>query len=324
MKKALKYAVGATVLSTLASMSMVRFAIHRDSAGNTLRKVSMDNLAKKCMDKDSPLYRVHLCQEQLRPLVDAYREECPEFVLEAKSFDGVVLKGFLRKCEGSRKYVIAFHGYRATHREIDDLGFGLGFHRLGFNVLSVDQRASGESGGKYIGMGWLERKDALAWIDVVKKMDPEAYIVLFGESMGAATVLAAGGEELPSNVKAIVSDSGYADVYSTFRKTSKHLFHVSGDPIILEGSLLSRLVAGYGFKDADIAKALSHCALPVLLFHGEKDSMVSFDNLGKLYEAKKTGYVEKHAVAEADHVTSVFFLGQEYWDIIDKFLQDHA
>ena len=43
-------------------------------------------------------------------------------------------------------------------------------------------------------------------------------IVLHGSSMGAATVLMASGDELSSNVKAIIEDSGYT-TYNTWRWT---------------------------------------------------------------------------------------------------------
>lgn len=46
--------------------------------------------------------------------------------------------------------------------------------------------AHGNSEGQYIGMGWLDRKDMLKWIDYVISLDKNAQIALYGESMGGA------------------------------------------------------------------------------------------------------------------------------------------
>ena len=38
-------------------------------------------------------------------------------------------------------------------------------------------------------MGWLDRKDILDWTDWIIDRDPEAEIVIYGASMGAATTM---------------------------------------------------------------------------------------------------------------------------------------
>ena len=97
---------------------------------------------------------------------------------------------------------------------------------MGFTVLMPGLRGHGESTGHYIGMGWHNRLDMLRWIDEIVRDDPEAEIVLFGISMGGATVMMTSGEALPPNVKVIVEDCGYTSVLPPsqngfFRKISE-------------------------------------------------------------------------------------------------------
>ena len=50
--------------------------------------------------------------------------------------------------------------------------------------------------------------------------------------MGAATVLMASGDELPSNVKAIIADSGYTSVWDIFASEAKKRFNIPKFPVL--------------------------------------------------------------------------------------------
>ena len=87
---------------------------------------------------------------------------------------------------------------------------------LGHERIAPDLRACGDSEGNFVGMGWLDRKDVLRWIDYIIQRDPDAEIVIHGISMGAATTMMTAGEDTPDNVKAFVEDCGYTSVWDVF------------------------------------------------------------------------------------------------------------
>ena len=58
-------------------------------------------------------------------------------------------------------------------------------------------------------MGWHERFDIVDLSNYIASTYKNSQIVLFGVSMGAATVMSASGEKLPRNVKVIIEDCGY-------------------------------------------------------------------------------------------------------------------
>ena len=120
------------------------------------------------------------------------------------SFDGLTLRGRYYEYQKGAPVELLFHGYK-SNSERDLCGGVQRCFALGRNVLLVDHRASGESDGNVITFGINERKDCLKWIDfVIEKFGKDVKIMLGGISMGAATVLMAGGEKLPKNVVCIV------------------------------------------------------------------------------------------------------------------------
>ncbi len=79
-----------------------------------------------------------------------------------------------------------------------------------------DLRGHGQSEGNYIGMGWDERLDIVDLTKYIINNYANTEIVLFGVSIGVATVMTTSGEKLPSNVKAIIEDCGYTSAWSQF------------------------------------------------------------------------------------------------------------
>ena len=61
--------------------------------------------------------------------------------------------------------------------------------------------------------------------------DKNAEIVLYGVSMGGATVMMASGEDLPGNVKAIIEDCGYSSVWDEFSYQLQALFNLPEFPL---------------------------------------------------------------------------------------------
>ncbi len=108
----------------------------------------------------------------------------------------------------SERWVILVHGYGCTQE--NSWYLATHFLSLGYNVLTPDLRASGDSEGRYLTMGYREGDDIVRWAQRIVREDGSAKIVLAGVSMGAATVMmASAADDLPKNVVAWVEDSGY-------------------------------------------------------------------------------------------------------------------
>ena len=135
-------------------------------------------------------------REDMENWIRQARARRPEPV-EITSFDGLRLTGKYYEYAPGAPMELMFHGYRGG-AERDLSGGVYRCFRLGRSALVVDQRTAGGSGGKVITFGIKEHRDCLSWVDfAVQKFGPDVKIILTGISMGASTVLMAGGEDPP-------------------------------------------------------------------------------------------------------------------------------
>lgn len=141
------------------------------------------------------------------------------------------------------------------------------------NVLAPAARAHERSGGDYIGMGWPERLDIVAWIERIVQADPEARILVFGESMGAATAMNVAGESLPANVKCIIEDCGYTSVWDEFSLQLKDVFGLPSFPLLDVANLVCNVRAGYDFHKASSVEQLKHATVPMHVYPRDQDTL---------------------------------------------------
>ena len=234
-----------------------------------------------------------------------------------KSFDGLTLRGRYYECCAGAPLEILFHGYRGNSER--DLSAGVErCFALGRNALIVDHRASGESEGKTITFGILERKDCLSWVDfAIRRFGSDAKIILTGISMGAATVMMAVGEELPKNVVCVLADCGYSSPKEIIKKVMKDL-KLPADLFYPFVKLGARLFGGFDLEETSAMEAVKRAKTPVIFIHGEADDFVPCDMSRSLYEAcispKKI-----MTVPEAGHGTAYLKDGEAYLNALRDF-----
>ena len=221
--------------------------------------------------------------------------------------------------EESHKWAIVIHGYSGRHDYM--WNYGKVFYEAGYNILLPDMRGHGASDGDYIGMGWPDRKDVLKWINLVIERDPQAEIILHGVSMGGGTVMMTSGEDLPSNVKAIVEDCGYTSVWDIFSDEMKALFNLPDFPLLHTANIICKLRAGYTFTEASAIKQVAKAKVPMLFLHGGEDNFVHTDMIYKVYEACNTKK-DMMVIPNAGHGEAYYYDPEGYTGKIFEFLGD--
>jgi len=241
--------------------------------------------------------------------------------LEMTSRDDLKLIAYeVENEESDHKWVIVVHGYKSSAK---DMGKYIdNFYKLGYSVLALDLRGQGASEGNYIGMGFKDRLDVIDWAQGIIDKDKDAEINLFGISMGGATVMMASGEDLPINIKSIVSDCGYALLYDEFSYQLKQQFGFPDFPVLNAADMVTRIKAGYTYEEASALDAVGQSVTPTLFIHGTQDDFVPFDNLQILYD---NASCEKDmlVVQGAGHAESEEIAGEEYWNTIKSFMDEH-
>lgn len=299
--------------------------------------LSADRLFRFALDTNNPKSIFHRVSPQdadkERLLNTGEAREAGAWFSEAKqpvsitSFDGLNLHSWLfdPDCVNPlpHLYAICCHGYTGEPAEMAKWAHR--FAKLGFTVLVPAQRAHELSEGRYVGMGWLEHNDLLAWIHLIVESDPDARILLHGNSMGAATVMmAAGDPRLPRNVVSAIEDSGYASVRMQFIDSARSMFHL---PKLLAAmcvdaaGLVCKYRAGFDFSDASCVEQLKHTTIPMLFIHGAADTFVSPRFLDMNYGACSSLDREKLLVPDADHVMSSAVAPDVYWSKVEGFVK---
>ena len=218
----------------------------------------------------------------------------------------------------SKIWVIAVHGY--TDSAYFMVNSVKQFLNYGYNVLIPDLRAHGKSEGKYIGMGWKDRLDIIKWIDYLIATYGNIKIILYGISMGAATVMMTSGENLPSNVRMVIEDCGYTSVWDEFGYELKYLFHMPTFPALYNANIITKIKAGYSLKKASCIKQIKKSKIPILFIHGDKDKFVPFYMLDKLYNSA-TCPKEKLVIKNAGHAEAQIIDPEKYWHTVRKFIK---
>jgi len=241
--------------------------------------------------------------------------------LTLTSRDGLKLSGYyLPASEPTDKLVILTHGYLGNAKQMGL--FGQYYHNdLGYNIFMPDARGHGNSEGDYYGFGWPDRLDLIDWTnDLVKKLGSDTKVAYHGLSMGAATVLmASGAEELPHQVKAIIADSPYASVYQLFTYQMNRMFHLPAFPLLDSTSALTKIRAGYSFREASARKEIEKTTVPILYIHGKSDTFVPVEMAEDLYR-HTSSYAELFLVPGANHGESFALAEDEYKMKVNHFL----
>lgn len=237
---------------------------------------------------------------------DGYRLVAEEFVTDKES----------------HKWLLLLHGYTGWKEEMYQ--FAYWYNAEGYHIIAPDLRCQGESEGDFIGMGWTDHYDCNMWIDYILSQDPDAKIVLHGQSMGAATALMMTGEEsLSENVVAVVSDCSYTDAYSMFAEKIEDWFNLPAFPIVDTACIVLKARGGYNLKDASAINAVQNSSTPTLFIHGSDDAMISVQMTKDLYEtascAKKLLIVEG-----AGHAQSQDKAPDAYYGAIRDFLRENG
>ena len=289
-----------------------------------LMKLAIDREGPKSAKKDKEkLMASGDLSETVALLMDSAKvlEETEHEQIEITAQDGTMLVGHWFCPENAKRIIIAMHGWRSTWSQ--DFGAIAPFwFDNDCAVLFAEQRGQGNSGGKYMGFGLLERFDCLDWINWVnERTDAKLPIYLGGVSMGATTILMTAGFELPENVKGIVADCAFTSPHAIWK-------HVVENNFKLPFGLYSRAARDICEKRIQVpsdsystVEALSNCKVPVLFIHGTDDNFVPIE---MTYENYKACVSEKRlfVVPGAEHGMSYFVDKDGYETAVKQFWND--
>ncbi len=198
----------------------------------------------------------------------------PTELVEIRSRDRYVLRGHWYPVKKSTRTVILVHGWHSRWN-LDFSGIAPYLHTQNCNLLMIEQRAHGESGGNLISYGIQERYDVLSWLEWLEKNHPHKSVYLYGVSMGAATVLMTAGLSLTGRVCGIISDCGYSSPQEIIHLTLSEPLGKMASPTLAAVNANCKVRERFTFKDYTPLMAMeANTTIPCLFIHGADDTFV--------------------------------------------------
>lgn len=207
----------------------------------------------------------------------------------------------------SRRPIVMVHGMGSDRQQEAGgraLEIAAALVRNGHPVLMFDLRGSGRSGGDRFTLGAQEVRDVGGALDFLagRGLCPKG-VNLLGYSMGAATALLLTAIE--PRVRAVAEDSGYAYLNGVLDhqlpKMSRLPRFFTPGVVFAARSLLG--VDAYSIRPVEAVAGLGARAVPLLVIHGEADTVVPVDH-GRLLATAYGPAVDTLFVPGAEHVVS--------------------
>lgn len=192
--------------------------------------------------------------------------------------DGVEIAAWHLPVPGSDAGVVLVHGHESSrtwefHGRFPELAAAL--QAEGYQVVMIDLRGHGRSGGERFSFGHLERFDVMAAVDLlIAEGVPAGHVGVLGVSMGGATVIGAAADD--ERIGAVWSDSAYSDILPILQMRWPG---ASGLPLpFLSGALWAHRLR-FGFDLGGVRPELEVQRIaprPLQLVHSTADRTIPF------------------------------------------------
>ncbi|WP_291633496.1 alpha/beta hydrolase [Clostridium sp.] len=231
---------------------------------------------------------------------------------------GYKIHGIFFQNNNSKKIIILCHGI--TWSLYGSVKYMDMFLKRGFSVFIYDHRNHGLSGGHNTSFGYYEKFDLKKCTDwLFNKLGKDIIVGLHGESMGAGTVLQ--NIAIDNRIKFCIDDCGYSDAQDLFKHRLAKDYNIKKFPLVRLASKISKMRAGWDFKDVSPIATLPEIEIPILFIHGEKDDYVPTFMCTQMYSVKK-GYKGIYIAPNAGHAEAYLKNKDEYEKKVDSFLKD--
>lgn len=221
----------------------------------------------------------------------AYRD------VNIRTADGEMLHGWWIEHPAPRAQVVYWHGNGGNlSLWLDVL---LDIHRRGFSVLAVDYRGYGQSSGRPTERGLYRDAEAVTDFFTKELRRPGVRTIYWGRSLGCAVASFASARSQPDGV---ILESPFADVRTLF----------AGNPLMLALSVF----ATYRFPTA---AHLERYPGPLLVIHGDADTVIPFAAGRKTFERATSGKKTLLVLNGADHNDN-HAVHPQYWKGVEAFL----
>ena len=236
--------------------------------------------------------------------------------IELPSASGSVLVGWHAAAAGGRGVIVLAHPYRGSRLSMINRARLL--YDAGYSIVMVDLQAHGESPGKRITIGHLERHDVRAAVDYARRAHPGEPLGVIGFSMGGAAALLAGLTGIQALILEAVYPTVRAAVCNRARVRLGKLSRLAAELMLLQ----FRPRLGVSPSQLRPIDCLATIGCPVLIMSGTADAHTTAEDTRAMYAAAQEPR-ELWMVEGADHEDLHDFAPDEYRPRVLRFFEQH-
>lgn len=264
----------------------------------------------------NPLIELLRARNQTTPLPDKQNQKTITF----RSFDNTKISCLITYSQLDSTYgtIILLHGIRSNKNSFSELSDKLS--EIGYNSVTVDSRAHGQSEGQFCTFGVKEKKDISNLIDTlitIEKLDSK--IGVWGQSLGGAIGLQT--MSIDKRIEFGIIESTFTDFNTITQDYFK--FHLGFNLPPLTKYLIYRAGVISDFDPSE-AKPIEYCKKidqPILIVHGNNDKRISIEyakeNFDNISSNKKT-FLE---IEGANHLNVWNTGGNDYFENVFEFIK---
>lgn len=230
---------------------------------------------------------------------------------------GYMLSGYFLPTTGSHKTVVIIHGITASI--CTSIKYMAAFQRHGFNIMLIDLRMHGKSGGKNCTFGYYEKYDLKTVVDwVYQRMGLGGVVGIHGESLGAAVALQYAA--IDDRAGFVIADCGFSDLRKLLAYRLKYDYHLPGWLFIPLADFFCTVISGMSFDAVSPVRDMPYIQAPVCIIHGAEDFYIPVDMAQELFNAKQHGIRHLYIAPRAKHAESYSSNPAAYNASITEFL----
>lgn len=191
-----------------------------------------------------------------------------------------------------------------------------------YDIIVYDQRAHGQSEGKFCTFGAKEKLDIS---DIINKVESDSMLRssrlgIMGFSLGAAVAMQAMAQE--SRIQCGIFEGGFASFRETYHDYGERMIQLRIPSFTDYVLTQSERLAQFSVDTVCPEKSVASIHAPVLFIHGEDDKHIPVQYAKRNYAACGSSKKKLHIVKDAQHHDLGDKGGTAYRDIVLSFLHE--
>ena len=210
-------------------------------------------------------------------------------------------------------------GNRWTNYIVADM-----FLENGYNIITYDQRSSGENTAQYTTGGYLESNDLADCVMYLKEyINDDKKIGIWGTSFGGATAgIYLGSDGANENIDFAILDCPMSNInYMITTEMEQMDTGIPVDFMLSMGSVITKMKLGFSFKDIDVPNHIDKTEVPILVINSRVDEVTPYFMGEDIYNSVPHKNKKIFTVEDSKHAEIFFDYPDEYKSNIFDFIE---